>query len=253
MIDALVVFLIASVLSFVGSLQAGLVNTAVVGYSLRPGPFGRRLGVACALGGALPELLYAAIALKASPLAAYLSSVLIWGVPILKLVGLAVTLGLGVAAGVYALVLSRRESSVDSTSATDVHSAANRPVSGGPTGTIKAALTGFSLGLANPQLLVFWFGIAVWLQTYGLLKPLASVTAIGTDPAIRWSWELLLFSGTEVGLVLGAGAGAAGILMLLAYFTGRFRTWVSGLVRPRTFAAIGALLLLLAGWQWFRL
>jgi hypothetical protein len=252
MTDALLVFLIASVLSFVGSLQAGLVNTAVVGYSLRPGPFSRRLGIACALGGALPELLYAAIALKASPLAVYLSSVLLWGVPILKLAGLAVTLGLAVAAGVYALVLSRRPTFVDSKSNAKVHSAANKPVSGGPTGTVKAALTGFSLGLANPQLLVFWFGMAVWLQTYGLLKPLAS-SVPGTDPAFHWSWELIMFSGTEIGLVLGAGAGAAGILILLAYFTDRFRTWVSGLLRPMTFVVIGALLMLLAGWQLVRL
>jgi hypothetical protein len=251
MINALVVFLIASVLSFVGSLQAGLVNTAVIGYSLRPGPFSRRLGIACALGGALPELLYAAIALKASPVAVYLSTVLLWGVLILKLVGLAVTLGLAVAAGVYALVLSHRPIAVDSPSASDVYSAVNKPKSSYPTGTVRAALTGFSLGLANPQLLVFWFGMAVWLQTYGILKPLTSVT--GTDPAFHWSCELFLFSGTELGLVLGAGSGAAGILILLAYFTDRFRTWVSGLLRPRTFGVISALLLLVAAWQWVRL
>jgi hypothetical protein len=42
-------------------------------------------------------------------------------------------------------------------------------------------------------------------------------------------------------------------LILLAYFTDRFRTWVSGLLRPMTFVVIGALLMLLAGWQLVRL
>ena len=52
-------FLIAAVASFVGSLQAGLVNTAVLAHTIQRGPeAGRRMAV----GGSLPELLYAGVA-----------------------------------------------------------------------------------------------------------------------------------------------------------------------------------------------
>ena len=57
MTEALLALLVATVASFIGSLQAGLVNTAVLAATLRHGLLVARN---TAFGGALPEFLYAA-------------------------------------------------------------------------------------------------------------------------------------------------------------------------------------------------
>ena len=59
--DALFLFVIATVASFIGSLQAGLVYTAVLAHTIQRG---RDAGRRMAIGGALPELLYAALAFQ---------------------------------------------------------------------------------------------------------------------------------------------------------------------------------------------
>lgn len=61
--DALLALLIATVASFIGSLQAGLVNTAVLADTLR---YGRTTARRTALGGAVPEILYAGLAFLAA-------------------------------------------------------------------------------------------------------------------------------------------------------------------------------------------
>ena len=58
-VEILLLFIIATVASFIGSLQAGLVNTAVLAHTVQRGPeAGRRL----AIGGSIPEVLYAGAA-----------------------------------------------------------------------------------------------------------------------------------------------------------------------------------------------
>ena len=70
--DTLFALLIATAASFIGSLQAGLVNTAVLEATVRYGPETARR---TALGGSLPEFLYATLAfLGAGQVLAYTTS-----------------------------------------------------------------------------------------------------------------------------------------------------------------------------------
>ncbi len=58
-VNAILIFFITAVASIIGSLQAGLVNTAVLAHTVKRGPgSGRRM----ALGGAIPEFIYAVLA-----------------------------------------------------------------------------------------------------------------------------------------------------------------------------------------------
>ena len=57
----LTVFLVVSVISFVGSIHPGTVNLAVVQTTLG---HSRRAGLYLALGGSLPELVYSLLAVN---------------------------------------------------------------------------------------------------------------------------------------------------------------------------------------------
>ena len=59
MMEGFLLFAIAFVASLLGSLQAGPVNLAVLHTTLRQG---QRAGLRVAVGGSLPELLYAGLA-----------------------------------------------------------------------------------------------------------------------------------------------------------------------------------------------
>lgn len=140
-VDALVLFIIATVASFIGSLQAGLVNTAVLAHTVQRGAeAGRRM----AIGGALPELIYAAIAFQ------FATMLLHW-------LGLS-TAGIGllvgailVAIGLYFLLLFKPRFEVDE---------AQLKASG--------VRKGLLIGLLNPQLLLFWCGVKLSLSSFGV-------------------------------------------------------------------------------------
>ncbi|MBK6830150.1 MAG: LysE family transporter [Flavobacteriales bacterium] len=139
--DALILFFIAAIASFVGSLQAGLVNTAVLAHTIQRGPeAGRRM----AIGGAIPELLYAALAFQFAS----------W---VLHRLGLG-TAGIGllvgsvlIVIGLYFLVVFKPKFDAEAVK-------------------IKASgvRKGLLLGLANPQLLLFWCGVKLSLSSFGV-------------------------------------------------------------------------------------
>jgi threonine/homoserine/homoserine lactone efflux protein len=129
------VFLCTACISFVGSLQAGLVNVSVVRTALVRN---RRAALWLAAGGSLPELLYATLAVFIGHrLAAY---------PAL-FQRLEVAAGFVLAAaGVWYVATARR------------------PPARLSQKTLLSFWQGFGLGMANPQLLPFWLGIFVFLN-----------------------------------------------------------------------------------------
>ncbi len=187
-------FLIAAVASFVGSLQAGLVNTAVLAHTIQRGPeAGRRMAV----GGSLPELLYAGVAFQFAA----------WVLHRLGLNSAGIGLLVGsilIAIGLYFLVLFKPRFDAEAVK-------------------VKASgvRKGLLLGLANPQLLLFWCGVKLSLSSFGVDEE---------------GWlELIAFS-------LGAFCGA---LILLLQLVKLGRRAVEKL-KPRTlrwmFRAVGIVL-----------
>lgn len=139
--DALYLFVIATVASFIGSLQAGLVNTAVLAHTIQRG---RDAGRRMAIGGALPELLYAALAFQFAT----------WAVQLMGLdrSGIAVLVGgLLVLIGLYFAFLFRPKFDVEAL-------------------PIKASgvRKGLVLGLLNPQLILFWCGVRLSITSFGI-------------------------------------------------------------------------------------
>jgi len=140
-VDALFLFVIATVASFIGSLQAGLVNTAVLAHTIQRG---RDAGRRMAIGGALPELLYAALAFQFAT----------WAVQWMGLdhSGIAVLVGsLLIVIGLYFAFLFKPRFDME-------------------TVPIKASgvRKGLVLGLLNPQLILFWCGVRLSITSFGI-------------------------------------------------------------------------------------
>lgn len=137
----LFLFIFAAVASFIGSLQAGLVNTAVLAHTVQRGPAaGRRM----AIGGSIPEILYAGVA--------YLfANALLDNLGIgQERIGMAVGIVL-VGMGLYFTFIFKPKFDPErmEVKATGVR-------------------RGLVLGLANPQLVLFWCGIVLALHAYGI-------------------------------------------------------------------------------------
>lgn len=202
--DILLILAIAVVASFIGSLQAGLVNTAVLTATLRSG---RATGRRMAWGGAVPEFLYAALAFQAGEL-------LFGGDGLLRstLERIAGTVLLGL--GLYLLLFLKPFS-------------ADVPDDRAPGGFRRGVL----VGLMNPQLLVFWCGVRLGMETFG-------VEAHG--------WKDMLAFGT------GAFLGALLLLLLLV----RLGTKLHAMLRPEAlrtlFRVLGASLVALGLLAWAR-
>lgn len=139
--EILLLFIIAMVASFIGSLQAGVVNTAVLAHTVQRG---QAAGKRMAIGGSLPELLYAGVA--------YL-----FANAVLEKLGIGRT-GIGQAIGVVLISMGIYFLFVFKPKFTpgieDVKASGIRK--------------GIVLGLANPQLLLFWCGVVLALHAYGL-------------------------------------------------------------------------------------
>jgi threonine/homoserine/homoserine lactone efflux protein len=139
--DAILIFFITTVASIVGSLQAGIVNTAVLAHTVKRGPeAGRRM----ALGGSIPEFIYAALAFQ---FASWLLDALGLGPQgVAWLVG-----GILIALGLYFVLLFKPVFDLDQVN-------------------VKASgvRKGFLLGMLNPQLILFWSGVRLTLGSFGI-------------------------------------------------------------------------------------
>lgn len=130
----LLLFVLVSVISFVGSLHPGTVNVAVMQATLSRN---RRAGLWLALGGSLPEIAYSGLAAGGLML---LPTGPVWSA-LLPAASVPVLLGAG--------VMAFRQKPVDFTTSPAPDSAA------------VPFWKGLALGSTNPQLLPFWS--AVWL------------------------------------------------------------------------------------------
>ncbi len=202
--EPVLLFLIATVASFIGSLQAGIVNTAVLASTVQRGPeVGRRL----AIGGAIPEAIYAGAAYLFAN--ALLDRIGIGQGTLGRVVG-SVLIGLGL---YFTFIFKPRfDPSQVAVKATGVGK-------------------GFLLGLANPQLLIFWCGVVLALHSYGIKgQGLVGMFAFG----------------------LGAFAGAIILLLQLVKLGQR----AVDRLHPRglrwLFRAIGVLLLVSGGLAFLR-
>lgn len=140
MMDALLALLVATVASFIGSLQAGLVNTAVLAATLRHGPSTARR---TAVGGSLPEVLYAGLAfLAADQVLEYTAH---WGITPGRISGVVmVVLGLYIAVVMKPFHIKEEPQQ---------RAGFNR---------------GLVLGLMNPQLALFWCGVRLGMEAMGV-------------------------------------------------------------------------------------
>lgn len=160
-------FLVAALASFIGSLQAGVVNTAVLAHTVK---WGRTAGRRMAVGGAIPEFIYAGVAFAG---AGWLVDALGIGATGITLVVSAILLLLGV----YFTFIYRP-----------------RPAAPDEDKLAGDMRRGLFLGMANPQLLLFWCGVKLMLVSFGMR---------GESVA-----DLLVFA-------MGAFAGAIMLLMIL--------------------------------------
>lgn len=152
-LDALLLFLVATVASFIGSLQAGVVNTAVLAHTIK---WGRQAGRRMAIGGAIPELVYGAVAYVG---AGWLAATLGLGSRGITLVVAIILLVLGI----YFVFLYHP-----------------RPAAVGEDKLTGDLRRGMLLGFANPQLLLFWCGVRLLVGSWELDRGGAlSVLAFG--------------------------------------------------------------------------
>lgn len=147
----LLIFFLTALISFFGSIQPGAVNLAVIQTTLY-----RNLpaGLLVAVGGCLPEIVYATLALEGL-LFVQNNEVFF---RIIDILVVPVFIGIGISyfyqkkTGIVQKKLGRN--------------------------TLKASfLKGLSLGIINPQLLPFWFFSSLYLNKYFALNHFAAKSA----------------------------------------------------------------------------
>jgi len=140
-VDVLSLFLVATAASFIGSLQAGVVNTAVLAHTIK---WGRLAGRRMALGGAVPEFVYAGVAFLG---AGWLVQVLGMGTMGITLVVASILLLLGL---YFLFFYHPKQAAIGEDKLT---------------GDLRRGLL---LGFANPQLLLFWCGVRLMVVSWGM-------------------------------------------------------------------------------------
>lgn len=193
--DTLLFFVAAAMASFIGSLQAGVVNTAVLAHTVK---WGRHAGRRMAVGGSIPEFIYAGVAFLG---AGWLVETLEIGTTGITLIVSAILFLLGV----YFVFIYRPKPAA--------------PSEDKLTGDMRR---GVLLGMANPQLLLFWCGVKLMLVSFGMTSD-------------AWT-HLLAFA-------LGAFVGAIILLMILVRLGVKAQEKLSPKGLRTLFRSIGALLL----------
>jgi threonine/homoserine/homoserine lactone efflux protein len=194
-VDTLLFFLVATLASFIGSLQAGVVNTAVLAHTIK---WGRHAGHRMAVGGSIPEFIYAGVAFVG---AGWLVEQLGIGATGITLIVSSILLVLGI---YFVFVYHPRPAA---------------PGEDKLTGDLRR---GVLLGMANPQLLLFWCGVRLMVIAWGM-----------TSEGVL---DLIAFA-------LGAFTGAIILLMILVRMGVKAQEKLSPVGLRRLFRSIGLLLL----------
>lgn len=153
MFTILLIFIVASAVSFVGSLQLGPVNLYVINTVLHQS---KKSAVWVAIGGCLPEFIYCALAV-------YASSFLNENKLLQQLFSIIFIVVL-LCVGIILMLKKKKNNSLE----TVVFTA--------PQSAIKSMVKGFSLAALNPQLFPFWIFVQVYFNSITALQ-LTSKTA----------------------------------------------------------------------------
>lgn len=145
------IFLLTAIISFLGSVQLGSVNLAVIQTTLNKN---FSAGVAVAIGGSIPEIFYSALALEGLLIIQQNQSLL----DTLNLLMIPVFIIMGI---VYFFQKNP-----------DVNIAVSTP-----TNRKVNFLKGFTLGMINPQVLPFWFFMSVYINKYIAINSFATKSA----------------------------------------------------------------------------
>ncbi|HNP47579.1 MAG TPA: LysE family transporter [Bacteroidia bacterium] len=150
-----IVFFASALLSFIGSMHIGLVNLAVIRSALQEG---FRPALKISIGGVLPEILYSFLAcllFRQIHSDSILLLTLNWlSIPFFLILG------------IYQL---RIESSLQVDQKNQVR------------GKIS---TGVYFGMMNPQLLPFWFGVLVYMNSYFTISSITQQLAFSIGSAV---------------------------------------------------------------------
>lgn len=211
--DGVIALLVAAVLSFWGSLQLGLVNVAVIETAISKG---RKPAIWLAIGGVLPEIPYTLIA--------------IYGVAYIDILKDYSAL-IGISVGVFLLAMGiyyyRRKSTIEIHPEHQLQQASS----------FKSFSKGFLLAMANPQLIVFWSGFLVLIQTGSLNIFTHKDTLIDFD-ALGWISPKLTFA-------FGAALGALGILLVYIKLSETYRDKLVLIVGDKLGKIVGVFFILM--------
>ena len=163
----IIVFIVVAVISFFGSVQAGPVNMMVIKTTLSKN---RRSGFYLSLGGCIPEMIYSSLAIFAG-MAIEKDTTFMWLAQWATVIFFLIF-------GIYNIFFqSDKEIQVK-----------------GNTTIGNDFLKGFVLGILNPQLLIFWLGIFIYLNH---------------------NWIYLADFNSRFAFILGTSFGAFALLFLL--------------------------------------
>jgi len=191
-VDGLILFLMAAIASFLGSVQAGVVNTTVLRSSAKAG---FRAGLPIAIGGAVAEVIYAGLAAWQ-----------VWtnGAWLLQLhadTTKVLLASLGILIGAYLVWTGWRmdPSDLEKATAPATSEKSSQPASEAPPTLLTGILRGLSLGMVNLQLFPFWLGFGLAAMSGSLGSVQSTTVAV-------------------LSMGMGAGIGAFGLLILAARY-----------------------------------
>ncbi|MFY0643352.1 MAG: LysE family transporter [Bacteroidia bacterium] len=203
--DALIAFITATLISFWGSLQLGLVNVAVIESALTRD---NKHAFMLALGGVIPEIPYTLLAIYG---AAYVGEMEEHKQTIGMVIGLVLIL-LGL------FYMFRKPKSMD------LHIENGKSAKRGYFGK------GLFLASLNPQLIFFWSGILILIESGSL--------NLGKKEKLI-DFEATSLISPKITFALGAAFGALIILCIYIYLAARFKEKISQKINARLNKIVG--------------
>lgn len=168
---SILIFLAASLASFIGSLQLGPVNLVVIDATLNKT---KNSAYLLALGGIIPEFIYCGLAVYSG--AYFLSNPTIFTVFKILLIIVLTTVGI--------LYLFKKHKSISLGSKEEVSE----------TTKVNYFMKGFTLAILNPQLLPFWMFIMVYFNSIDFLGLKTELDKLAYILGAGFGAFLLLFS-----------------------------------------------------------
>lgn len=201
--NELLAFIIAVLLSFWGSLQLGIVNVQVIHTALTKD---KRHALLMAVGGALPEIIYATLAIVAVDQLKHYQQ----AIHLISLIIIPVFFGLGL----YFLFKKSTVVQEKETASGDF-------------------ITGFYLAMINPQLIIYWTIMFIYVSEY-----------INLDKGLLVSPKIFLVLGTAVGAFLA--------LYFFIEIAIKYKSIILNKIGGKLDKIIGAIFLLLGTIEWIK-